>query len=151
MIGGLFLVALGAGITVLWLRDSHFGGGNLDRTASSGSASSAPAAKMPVGPSPVQSGPSLEFVASHAIAAVNANLRSDSSFKGKIIRVVSRGEKVQVLAEVEGFVQARLDNRTTGWIAKELLIPAADVERLKGFRRSSTSSNAPAKAARKRF
>jgi hypothetical protein len=60
-------------------------------------------------------------------------LRSDPFPKAKVIRVVSRGENVQVLDETETFLRVRLGDNTEGWLAKELAIPVADAQRLQGL------------------
>jgi hypothetical protein len=73
------------------------------------------------------------FDPSLVIAAIKANLRAEPSQKATIVRVLDRGERLQASVDHEGFWFVRLADGTSGWVAKELVISAADEQRLQGL------------------
>jgi hypothetical protein len=125
-----WILGAGAALGVLWLFYLAFSASSVDPSAGGPTPSPATAANGSTSPGlgePVQRG---GFDPSHAIAAINANVRSDPFPKAKVVRVVSRGENVQVLDETETFLRVRLGDNTDGWLAKELAIPVMDGQRL---------------------
>ncbi len=131
VIGGLLLVGLGAGITLLWTRSPDSGSQITNRAGPGSTATFSPPASGRAGPSATTQ--AAGFAATHVIAAINANLRDSASGKARVARVVKRGESIQALMETDDFVQVRLDDGATGWIAKELLIPATELQRLQSL------------------
>lgn len=129
-----WILGVGAVTGVLWLLHLGSGSNSVDRTTASAPTSTpAPASSSSRPPSLEDLGRMGTFDPTHAIAAINANVRSDPSTKAKVIRVVSRGENVQAIEETDSFLRVRLGDGTNGWIAKELAIPVAEVERLRGL------------------
>jgi len=131
--GGLLLFALGAVVMLFWMRG----------TAPEGSAAISTPTRVPVPTDFVAASPAASnnatpqevqaFSATHVVAAVNANLREGASARAKVVRVVQRGQSLQALDVLDEFTHVRSNDGATGWIAKELLIPAGDLERLKAL------------------
>lgn len=71
-----------------------------------------------------------EFAPLLAVAAINANLRSEANSRSKVLGQASRGTALEKIGEVAGFINVKLSDGRQGWIARELTIDGADVTRL---------------------
>jgi hypothetical protein len=124
-----WIVGVGVAIGVLWLFHVASGPSSVDRTAGQASPSAAPVSASR-SPDTVASIQTAGFEPSLAIAAIKANLRAEPFPKAKIVRVLSRGEKLQIGNDIDAFWFVHLADGTSGWVAKELAIPVADEQRL---------------------
>lgn len=66
----------------------------------------------------------------HAVAALNANLRSKPTSRSPIKAVLKRGDILTVISQQENFLEVRLLTGGVAFIAKELVIPIEDLSRL---------------------
>jgi len=95
--------------------------------------------KSPLTPPPMPVARSTEQAAvppvpvvspTHAVAALNANLRSAASSKSAVKHMLARGELLTLISTTDTFLEVRTSADVTGFIASELVIPATDLPRL---------------------
>lgn len=126
-----WIVGFGIAIGVVWL--FHVASGPGDDRSAGQAWSPAVSINESRSADAVPSPQTARFDPSLAIAAIKANLRAEPLPKAKIVRVLSRGEKLQVGNDIDAFWFVRLADGTSGWVAKELAIPVADAQRLQGL------------------
>lgn len=66
----------------------------------------------------------------HAVAALNANLRETASSKGRLKKTLARGDLLTLVSMQDNFLEVRTTAGERGFISRELVIPAADLPRL---------------------
>lgn len=129
--GPKWIVGIGVAIGAVWL--VHIASGPSDDRSAGQAWSPAVSVNESRSAEAVPSPQTARFDPSLAIAAIKANLRAEPLPKAKIVRVLSRGEKLQVGNDLDAFWFVRLVDGTSGWVAKELAIPVADEQRLQGL------------------
>ncbi len=88
-------------------------------------------AQSPVAPiKTTHQNPISTFVTTHAVAAIKANIRRESSSQAAIIKTIERGEILSLVSSTDTFLKVLLSNGVEGFIAQELVIPIADFKRL---------------------
>ena len=89
-----------------------------------------PSDTQPLSAQAISQNSSSTFIATHAVAAIKANIRREASSQANIIKKIERGERISLISSKDTFLKVLLPNGVEGFVAQELVIPIADFERL---------------------
>lgn len=81
-------------------------------------------------PVPVKTELQNVVVTTHSVAALNANLRAEPTAQSRLKTTLKRGYSFELISTRSSFLEVRLPNGETGFIAQELVIPSKDLTRL---------------------
>lgn len=76
---------------------------------------------------------SKTIATTHSVAAINANFRAEPTAQSRIKATLKRGDSFALISNRDNFLEIQLPTGEIGFIAQELVIPSADLDRLLKF------------------